>query len=124
MSANPGSTPPGEASAPRLRLRTYTQEGAAIVECTGRLTAGVTELLKSEVKGLIPKSKRIILDLTALVQMDSSGLGTLVGLYVSCRTAGCELRLINLNKQVKELLGMTNLFSVFGSVGQHLTKLP
>lgn len=124
MSANPGSAPPGEASAPRLKLRTYTQDGAIIVECTGRLTAGVTDLLKSEVKRLIPKSKRIVLDLTALVQMDSSGLGALVGLYVSCKTAGCALQLINLNKQVKELLGMTNLFSVFGSVGQHLTKLP
>lgn len=124
MSADPRSAPPGSASAPRLKLRTYAQGDATIVECTGRLTAGVTDLLKSEVKGLIPKSKRIVLDLTALVQMDSTGLGTLVGLYVSSKTAGCELRLINLNKQVKELLGMTNLFSVFGSVGQHLTKLP
>ena len=124
MSVNPGEALPGGASAPRLKLRTYTQQESTIVECSGRLTAGVTELLKSEVKGLIPQSKRIVLDLTALVQMDSTGLGTLVGLYVSCKTAGCELRLINLNKQVKELLGMTNLFSVFGSVGQHLTKLP
>ena len=124
MSSDPGSVPPKAASAPRLKLRTHTHDGATIVECTGRLTAGVTELLKSEVKSLIPKSKRIVLDLTALVQMDSTGLGALVGLYVSCKTAGCALQIINLNKQVKELLGMTNLFSVFGSVGQHLTKLP
>ena len=47
-----------------------------------------------------------------------------MGLYVSARSAKCELRLINLNKQVRELLGLTNLLSMFEACGQYLTKIP
>ena len=83
----------------------------------GRLTADVAAILRNEVKSLIPHTKRIVLDLSALTRMDSSGLGRLAGLYVSCRTAGCELRLINLSKHVSELLGMTNLLSMFEACG-------
>ena len=60
-----------------------------MVECSGRLTLEHAAKLKSEVKGMIPSHKRIILDLGELVFMDSSGLGTIVGLYIS----GAELGL-------------------------------
>jgi anti-anti-sigma regulatory factor len=47
------------------------------------------------------------------------GLGTLVRLYVSSRSAGCSLELINLGKRVRELLGLTHLLSVFTVIGEH-----
>jgi anti-sigma B factor antagonist len=68
---------------------------------------------------LIPDSKRIVLDLTDLIQLDSMGLGTLVRLYVSSKSGGCELVLIHLGKRVRELLGITNLLSVFTIIGEH-----
>jgi len=40
------------------------------------------------------------------------GLGTLVRLYVSAKSSGCRLELIHLGKQIRELLGITNLLSV------------
>jgi anti-sigma B factor antagonist len=45
--------------------------------------------------------------------MDSMGLGTVVRLYVSAKSAGCDLKLINLGKRVRQLLSVTNLMSVF-----------
>ena len=42
---------------------------------------------------LLPEHKRIILELTELTRMDSSGLGTLVD-YVPARSAGCNLELM------------------------------
>ena len=113
-----------DASLPRLRLRVGAKEDATVVECSGRLTADVAAILRIEVRDLIPRSKRIIIDLTDLTHMDSSGLGVLVGLYVSARRASCELRLVNLNKQVRELLGMTNLLSVFEACGEYFIKMP
>jgi anti-sigma B factor antagonist len=56
--------------------------------------------------------------------MDSAGLGTIVALYVSARRADCDLRLINFNKRVRELLGMTNLLSIFEACGQYFTRMP
>ena len=119
MRMNPTDAPP-----PRLRLHVSAKEDATVVECSGRLTADVAAILRNEVRDLIPRSKRIVIDLTDLTHMDSSGLGALVGLYVSARRASCELRLINLNKQVRELLGMTNLLSVFEACGEYFIKLP
>ena len=51
--------------------------------------------------------------------MDSSGLGTIVGLYVSARTSRCEFTLVNANPQIRELLGISNLLLLFESAGRH-----
>src|SRR5437763_17127222 len=93
-----------DAAPPRLRLHVGAKGDATVVECSGRLTADVASILMNEVRDLIPRSKRIVIDLTDLTHMDSSGLGALVVLYVSARRANWELRLVNLSKQVRELL--------------------
>ena len=86
--------------------------------------AGVTSLLYNEVKQLIPGSKQITLDLTDLEHMDSMGIGTVVRLYVSAKSAGCDLKLINLGKRVREVLGVTHLLSVFAVVGEDGLRIP
>src|SRR3954465_13749650 len=77
------------------------------VRCVGRLVAGVNDRLHHEVSQLIPNSKRILLDFTELTHMDSTGLGTLVRLYVSAKSAGCTLQLYNVGKPIRHLLGFT-----------------
>jgi anti-sigma B factor antagonist len=94
----------------------------AIVHCHGRLVAGVTSILYSGVSGLIPDTKRIILDLSDLKHTDSMGLGTLVRLFVSAKSAGCSLELIHLSKQIQHLLGITNMLSVFTVIGENGIK--
>jgi anti-sigma B factor antagonist len=116
---NPPSVP-----ALGLELKVYIQEGATVARCSGRLTAGLTDNLKDQIKDLIPHAKLIVLDLTDLQHMDSSGLGTIVALYVSARRANCDLRLINFSTRVRELLGMTNLLSIFEACGQYFTRMP
>ena len=83
-----------------------------VVRCHGKLTAGVCEDLYAKVRQFIPDSKCIVLDLTDLTHMDSMGLGTIVRLYVSAKSAGCKLQLINVGARIRQLLGITNLLSV------------
>ena len=64
-----------------------------------------------------------MLDLTELTRMDSMGLGALVRLYVSARSAGCSLELINIGKQVRLLLNTAHLTSAFSAVGEYGIKL-
>ncbi len=90
----------------------------SIVHCRGKLVAGVCSFLYERVHKLIPESKLIVLDLTELEWVDSMGLGTLVRLYVGCKSAGCQLQLINLGKRVKELLGLTNMMGIFAELGE------
>jgi anti-sigma B factor antagonist len=55
--------------------------------------------------------------------MDSSGLGSLVALFVSARSAGCSLQLVNLSHGIERILSLTNLLSVFSVIGESGIKL-
>jgi anti-sigma B factor antagonist len=89
----------------------------AIVRCHGKLVAGVTDVLYARVNDLIPETQQIVLDLSGLKHTDSMGLGMLVRLYVSAKSAGCSLELLNLSQQIRHLLGITNMLSVFTVIG-------
>jgi anti-sigma B factor antagonist len=99
-----------------LTLNVEHKGTTVLVHCHGRLVSGVCEHLYSKIHPLIPHSKRIILDLTDLAFVDSMGLGTLVRLYVSARSGGSCLELINLGKQIREILGITHLLGLFGDM--------
>ncbi len=83
------------------------------VRCIGRITAESAELLRDTVRRLTASNKNVALDLTAVDFIDSSGLGTVVGLFVSARRTGCNLRLINPNDRIKELFSITKLGQMF-----------
>jgi len=102
-----------------LSLEIHRAGNAAVVRCHGRLVTGVNDVLYGQVRQLMPDTRRIVLDLTGLTHIDSTGLGTLVRLYVHSRSAGCSLELINLGQKVRQLLGMTNLLSVFTIIAEH-----
>jgi anti-sigma B factor antagonist len=107
-----------ETTANRLALDVVRSGNDAIVRCRGKLLAGATDLLYSEVSQLIPGARRIVLDLTELTHMDSMGLATIVRLYVSARSAGCNLQLINLGKGILQLLRVTKLLSILTTIGE------
>jgi anti-sigma B factor antagonist len=110
---------PPESAARLLTLAVDRKGDTAVVRCTGRLVSGVNDLLSNQVKQLIPECKRIVLDLKDCTHMDSTGLGTVVRLYVSAKSAGCLLELANIGKPVRHLLGVTHLISVLAIVGEN-----
>ncbi len=83
------------------------------VRCVGRITSNTAESLRETVRPLIESNANLALDLTGIGFMDSSGLGTVVGLFVSARRAGCNLRMINPNERVKNLFKITRLGQLF-----------
>jgi anti-sigma B factor antagonist len=109
---------------PRLSFEIETMEDAVVVHCRGMLTAGYTDLLHAEVKARMPLTKRLVLDLTNLTYMDSMGLGAIASLYVSARSAGCRLELINLSKRIRELFSITNMLSLFEVCGDNSIRIP
>jgi anti-anti-sigma factor len=100
-------------------IETDPATGVTLVRCRGRLVLGESEEFYDRIKELIPNSKRIILDLNDLTHMDSSGLGTVVRLYVSARSAGCDLQLVNLSKGIRKILSVSNLLSFFTVIGEN-----
>lgn len=112
------------APTPGLTLRSYSWEDAIVVQCIGELTVEHSESFKSHVRNVLPKAKRLIIDFKGVNRVDSSGLGAIVGLYISARKGACEFLLINYNSTVKNLLGLTNLLSVFEDCAKRGMRLP
>ncbi len=93
---------------------TRRMNGVIVVYCGGRLVLGEESTsLRLLVKDLLNKSPQIVLDLGDVTHMDSGGLGTLVALYTSARTAGGDIKLANLNARLSDLLQITRLATVF-----------
>jgi len=95
-----------------------------MIRCTGKITSGTTAMLQTTVRNLLPETKCVVLDLTDVSYMDSSGLGAVVGLYLSAKRQHCALKLINLNQRLRELFRITKLASVFEGHEDYLGCTP
>lgn len=115
MAANPLPLP-----RKTLNIDVSISDDVPTIKCTGRLTADTTDVLKPEVKKYIAANKQVNLDLAEVSYMDSSALGTLVGLYVSAKSVGCTLKLVALNDRIRDLLRITKLSAIFEGYGEYL----
>jgi anti-sigma B factor antagonist len=100
-------------SVSHVTLVTSREGETTTIRCAGKLVAGSTGTLQTGVRDVIPGSQRIVLDLQDLAYMDSSGLGSIIGLYASVKSAGGRLELINMSPRVRELFKITNVLSLF-----------
>ncbi len=107
----------------RLTLNVERTPNVATVVCKGELVAGETDLLYRQVKELIPEFKRIVLDLKQLTYLDSSGIGMIVRLFVSAKSSGCTLQLMNISARVRQVLGITDLLSVLQIIGENNLRI-
>ena len=106
-----------------LTLVVEQSNGTPVVRCSGRLVAGVSDRLYREVSALIPGAKRVVLDFTELTHVDSMGIGTLVRLYVSGKSSGCAVVLMNPGQSIRQLLGVTHLLNVLAIVGENNIRM-
>jgi anti-sigma B factor antagonist len=98
----------------QLKLSARNVDGVLVVDCAGRIIFGEeSAALRDMVKKAIPENKKIILNLGDVNYIDSGGLGTIVSLYTTARSAGGSVKLASLTKRVGDLLQVTKLLTVF-----------
>lgn len=100
---------------PELQLETEQTETETIFRCTGKVISSTSSLLRENVRRALAERKNVVLDLSNVKYMDSSGLGALVSVWASAKRAGREIKLISLSQRVKELLHLTNLDKVLAA---------
>ncbi len=111
-----GTAPRGTLQFEIEKSKDELNNNVTTVRCHGRIVSDTAAQLRDAVKPLIPEGGRILIDLTAVEHMDSSGLGTLVGLKASALNAGyCRLELVNLSPRIADLLRLTKLTQLFAS---------
>ena len=86
----------------------------SVVEVTGKLTSFESGALRTSIAKLLKEGrKQILLNLSGLVYLDSSGIGDLVHTYMSVIKSGGEMNVVGLTDKVEEILKITQLYQVF-----------
>jgi anti-sigma B factor antagonist len=98
-----------------VKLNTRQVGDVSVIDVAGRITLGEgSAALREAIRDLIAKNQRkILLNLGEVNYIDSSGIGELVSGFTSVSNSGGSLKLLNLNKRVKDLLQITKLYTVF-----------
>jgi anti-sigma B factor antagonist len=100
-----------------IKVSTRMVDGVVIVDLFGQLRLGEgTSRLRQVVQELLDQNyKKILLNMENVLHIDSSGIGELMGCYTSVKNKGGELKLLQLNKNVRNLMEVTRLYSIFDS---------
>lgn len=87
-----------------------TPGGVVVLRPTGRLNMVIAPDFRKELHDLVASGEqRVVVDLSAVEFIDSSGLGALISGLKAARLAGGDLRIAAPNAQVLSVLELTNL---------------
>jgi len=96
--------------------QTHREDGNfVVIELEGDVIGGPdASKLNNLVHDLVSDAKtKLIVDLSGVQLMSSSGLGILISALTSVRQAGGDLMLVNITERIESLLTITKLITVF-----------
>ena len=98
-----------------LKINIRETADAVILDMSGRVSLGdaLADLRDTIREALAGDQKNILLNLAEVSYIDSSGLGQLIGSYATVTNRGGQMKLLNLQKRVNDLLQITKLLTVF-----------
>ena len=95
-----------------LHVETDRQAAMTVVHCIGQVDIDSWSEFSAAVRALIPEGKPIRVDLTNVTRLDSTGIGAFVSVWASARRRGCDLKYINPNKRVEDVIRITGLLGM------------
>jgi anti-sigma B factor antagonist len=98
-----------------MKIEVKELKDVSVMVVKGKLMGGPeTGAVHEQVKSLIEQGrKKIVIDLSHVAWMNSSGLGTMMGCLTSLRSAGGDLKLSGVTEKVKSLFMITKLITIF-----------
>ena len=101
-----------------LSVQTQVSGDVFILRCNGRIVFGdECAVLRERIGNMLSGTPKIVVNLKGVDYIDSGGLGMLVGLLLSARNRGGELKLVSPRKRVRDVLRNTNLDRIFRLYG-------
>ncbi len=96
----------------------------SLLDVTGRLTTFESGALRDCISRLLKQGrKNIVLNLSGLQYLDSSGIGELARTYVSVVKRGGEMKVVGLSSKIEEILKITKLYQVLPEFPDEQTAL-
>ena len=98
-----------------LKITNSETNGTSVVTLDGRIVLGEEDnALRDKLKNLIAEGKKqIVVNMSRVESIDSSGLGTLFAAHLSAKAEGASLKLCDLGCRFQEVLQTTKLATVF-----------
>ena len=98
-----------------MKATNRTVDNVEIINLQGKITigAGDTQLREVISDAVNAGRQNVLLDLSGVTTIDSSGIGELVGSYTTVTNRGGKLKLLHLPAKLNELLHVTQLITVF-----------
>ena len=97
-----------------MAVKTESKNGLMICRVDGDIDINCSPDLKKIFDKLISqKTPKIIVEMTKVAYVDSSGLATLVGILKNMRSYGGKMRLAGMSPKVKSLFEITKLDKLF-----------
>jgi len=89
--------------------------GIKVIQIKGKILMGEGDIaIKKKIDELVAAGNtKLVLDLSGVPYVDSSGLGELIRCYTTLKKAGGTLKLANLTDKIVDLLTITKLVTVF-----------
>lgn len=90
------------------------KKNGLVVRLTGELDHSAAEELRRELDRLIAETgaKQLLLDLSGLTFMDSSGIGLIIGRYKKMARRGGSVAVIAANRRIDKLFDMAGLYQL------------
>ncbi len=98
-----------------MKLSDREQNGVVILEPKGKIMGGPdASLLHDKLHEVMEAGKRkVVIDLSQVEWMNSTGLGILISTFTTLRNNDGELKLANVTDKIQSLLTITKLVTVF-----------
>ena len=98
-----------------MKATSRSVDGIEVIALQGKITigAGDSQLREVITNALNSGKNNVLLDMSGVTTIDSSGIGELVGSYTTVTNRGGKLKLLHLPAKLNELLHVTQLITVF-----------
>lgn len=98
-----------------MKVSSREKDGVTIIQPEGKITIGAGDvMLKKAIVDAVEEGKqKLLLDMSKVASLDSSGIGELVGAYTTATNRGGSLKLMKLPTKIAGLLAVTQLITVF-----------
>jgi anti-sigma B factor antagonist len=98
-----------------MKSQTRDLDDIRLIEISGKITIGsgdvkIRELISSS---LDDGKAKILLNLSGVNAIDSSGIGEMVACYTTVTNRGGQLKLLKLSPKINDILQVTQLITVF-----------
>ncbi|MDP2892223.1 MAG: STAS domain-containing protein [Bacillota bacterium] len=102
-----------------MLIRCERQGTALKAKPAGELDHHNADFVREELEGMLKDEgiKELVLDLSSLTFMDSSGIGVILGRCRTMQKRGGKVSVMNMSSQIDRILKMSGLYQLINKIG-------